>query len=62
MDWKPDQIVYFAGWSWDVRKVRADVWVSDQWPPKGPGDLTDGWDPLDLTAALSTTTSTKGAE
>jgi hypothetical protein len=52
LDWKPDQILYFAGWHWDVRKARAEIWASDQWPPKNLGDLTNGWDVLDLSPAL----------
>lgn len=53
LDWKPDQVIFFAGWSWDVRKGRADIWVSDVWPPRHNGDLTDGWDPIDLTLAAA---------
>lgn len=50
-DYRPDHVVYFAGWTWDRAKQEPDIWVSDQWPPKGNGDLTDGWAAEHLTVA-----------
>lgn len=51
LDWPAGHVVYFAGWNWDVRKKRPDVWVSERWPPQTPGDITSDFDPVDLQVA-----------
>lgn len=49
-DWR-GQTLWIAGVQFDHRKRRLDYTVSEHWPPRHNGDLSDGWAEEDLTAS-----------
>lgn len=43
LDYPPDAVVFFAGWTWSRERQDLDLTIADRWPPRHGGDLTDGW-------------------
>lgn len=48
-DWKSTRL-WFAGIRMDIRTGDTDVTVAEHWPPRHPGDLTDGFPLSEISA------------